>query len=350
MDTNISTKSLKTLLASFIFLGVFTFHSCTKNKHTKNLSNINIKMKIERFEQELFSCKSVNDIIRLSETQPNFYEVYTEHIIASNVQFSGATDTDIAVGLYKYISHQDMDSLYKITQKEFNDFQSYSDELLKAAKYILNYFPEDTIGEVTTFISTFHYGAVYDQQSKKFGIGLDMYLGSDFEVYTLLNPENFPLYRIKKFEPYRIVPNCIQTYVDVKVPEHISTTFIDQAIYEGKKLYLLDLLLPAYHDSLKINYLFNQLEWCENQEENIWAYLVQEEELFNSDKNEFQKRYFNDGPFTAPFGNESSPRIGAWVGWQIVRNYMENHPEITINQLLNNSNHMLIFQESGYRP
>ena len=350
MDTKISTKSLKILLASFIFTGVFTFQACTKNKHTKNLSNIDTKMKIERFEQELFSCKSVSDIVRLSENQPDFYKVFTEYIIASNVQFPGATDADIAVELYKYISHQDMDSLYKITQKEFNNFQSYSNELLKASKYILNYFPEDTINEVTTFISTFHYGAVYDQQSKKFGVGLDMYLGSDFEVYTLLNPENFPLYRIKKFEPYRIVPNCIQTYVDVKVPEHISTTFIDQAIYDGKKLYLLDLLLPEYHDSLKINYLFNQLEWCENQEENIWAYLVQEEELFNSDKNEYQKRYFNDGPFTAPFGNESSPRTGAWVGWQIVRNYMEIHPKISIHQLLSNSNHMDIFHESGYRP
>ncbi|MDG1045192.1 MAG: gliding motility lipoprotein GldB, partial [Bacteroidia bacterium] len=61
-------------------------------------------------------------------------------------------------------------------------------------------------------------------------------------------------------------------------------------------------------------------------------------------------RYFNDGPFTAPFGNESSPRTGAWVGWQIVRNYMEIHPKISIHQLLSNSNHMDIFHESGYRP
>jgi hypothetical protein len=350
MDTNISTKSLKILFASFIFMGVFTLLGCSKNKLTKNLSDININLQTTRFEQELFSCKSLEDIINLSETHRDFYDVYTEYIIASNVQFPDATDADIAVELYKYISHQDMDSLYKITQKKFNDFQSYSDELIKALKYILNYFPEDTIDEVTTFISTFHYGAVYDQQSKKFGIGLDMYLGSDFEVYTLLNPENFPLYRIKKFEAHRIVPNCIQTYVDVKVPEHISTTFLDQAIYEGKKLYLLDLILPEYHDSLKINYLFNQIEWCENQEENIWSYLVQEEELFNSDKNEYQKKYFNDGPFTTPFGNESSPRTGAWIGWQIVRSYMENHPKISIHQLLSNTDHMTIFNQSGYRP
>lgn len=350
MDTNISTKSLKILLASFIFIGVSTLTSCSENNYSKDLSNISIEMETNRFEQKLFSCKSVSDIIDLSITDSNFYNTFTEYIIASNVQFPGATSEDIAVELYKYISHQDMDSLYKISQKTFEDFESYSDEFLEASKYILYYFPEDTIKGVNTFISTFHYGALYDQQFKKFGVGLDMYLGSDFEVYTLLNPENFPLYRIKKFEPYRIVPNCIQTYVDSKVPAYTPTTFIDQAVYEGKKLYVLDLLLPSVHDSLKINYLSGQLEWCEYQEENIWSYLVQEEELFNSDKNEIQKKYFNDGPFTTPFGNESSPRTGAWVGWQIVRSYMKNHPEISVKQLLNSTDHLTIFNQSGYRP
>jgi hypothetical protein len=350
MDTKISTKSLKILLASLIFTGAFTLFGCSKNEHVKDLSNITIQIETDRFEQKLFSCKSAEDIINLSKSDSTFYKTFTEYIIASNVQFPGASDQDIAVELYKYISHQDMDSLYKITQKTFGDFRSYSDDFIEASKYILHYFPEDTINKITTFISTFHYGAIYDQESKQFGVGLDMYLGSDFEVYSLLNPENFPLYRTKKFEPYRIIPNCIQTYVDTKVSEYIPTTFVDQAVYEGKKLYLLDLLLPDYHDSLKINYLSGQFEWCEYQEENIWAYLVQEEELFNSDKNEIQKKYFNDGPFTNPFGNESSPRTGAWVGWQIVRSYMKNHPKISIHQLLNNSDHMSIFNQSGYRP
>ncbi len=324
--------------------------SCGDNPHVKDLSNMDLTLNTTRFEQDLFSSRSVEDILKLREKHPDFYPVYVNDIIAANVQIPGANDTDIAVELYKYISHRDMDSLYSIVQSDFTDFSTYSDELEVASKYISYYFPDDTINSVTTFISTFQYGAVYDQVHKSFGVGLDMYLGSEFEVYGLLNPENFPMYRIRKFEPYRIVSNCVQTYVDYKVPTFNDTKFIEKAVYEGKKLYLLDLLIPTAHDSLKINYTRGQIEWCKDHEQNMWKYMVQKDVLFSSDKNEYQKHYFNDGPFTSTFGNDSPPRTGAWIGWQIIRQYMASNPEMSIHDLLKDTDHAAIFQKSGYRP
>jgi hypothetical protein len=340
------------LLHNMYILSILTVSlaGCGESPHVKDLSDIALDMRVTRFEQDLFSSTSVDEILKLSQKHPDFYPVYVNDIIAANVQRPGANDTDVAVELYKYISHRDMDSLYGIVQSDFKDFSLYQKGLEEASKYIAYYFPEDSIRNVTTFISTFQYGAVYDQVHTSFGVGLDMYLGSDFEVYGMLNPENFPLYRVRKFEPYRIVPNCIQTYADYKVPAHSDTKFIEKAVYEGKKLYLLDLLLPTAHDSLKINYTRGQIEWCVDQEENMWKYLVQEDILFSSDKNQYQKHYFNDGPFTTPFGNESAPRTGAWVGWQIVRKYMAANPSLTIHDLLAEKDHQAIFQKSGYRP
>ncbi|MFB1002946.1 MAG: gliding motility lipoprotein GldB, partial [Bacteroidia bacterium] len=111
-----------------------------------------------------------------------------------------------------------------------------------------------------------------------------------------------------------------------------------------------DLPMPEHHDSLKINYHSGQIEYCEAQEKNMWTYLIEEEVLFSSDKNDYQRNYFNEGPFTAPFGNDSPPRTGAWIGWQIVRKYMNANPEVTIHDLLKDEDHQTIFQKSGYRP
>lgn len=331
-------------------LTVLLVAGCSGSPHVKDLSGIDLTLQTERFEQVLFQCRSVDDIEKLAKEYPIFYNLYTKNIVAANVRGIESSEKDVAVELYRYISHPDMDSLYGITQTRFVDFEKYASGLEKAAKYIHYYFPTDHIKKVTTFVSTFQYGAVYDQENKAFGVGLDMYLGRNFEVYSLLNPQNFPLYRIKKFEPYRIVPNCVQTYVDYKVPKYISSKFIDQAVAEGKRLYLLDLLLPDYHDSLKINYHAGQIEYCQKQEKNMWTYLVEKEILFSSDKNTFQRHYFNEGPFTGPFGNDSPPRTGAWIGWKIVRKYMNEHPEKSIHDLLKEKNHEVIFQKSGYRP
>jgi hypothetical protein len=333
-----------------IIFAIGLLAACQKSAHQKDLSEVKLTMSSVRFEQDLFNCSSVMDIEKLALKHPDFYPIYTQSILGSVIMGPNSTSQDVAVELYRYIAHKDMDSLYKITQSKYADFEPYRAKLEKASKYIHTYFPDERIERVTTFISAFQYGSVFDQQHKAFGVGLDMYLGADFEVYKLLDPQSFPAYRVSKFEAERIVPNCIQTFVDYKMGGFEGTNFIEQAIFEGKKLYLLDLLLPEFSDALKINYTEEQLKWATNQESNMWSYLVEKEVLFNSNKNDYQKHYFNDGPFTTPFGNESAPRIGPWIGWQIVRKYMDKNPNVTIHQLIADKNHQAIFQKSGYRP
>ncbi len=339
------------LLHKVLIITAFAFlSSCSGGEHQIDTSGIDITLDITRFEQDLFQCKSVNDVKELREKHPEFYTIYTSDIMPHQLRGPQSTEDDVAVELYRYIAHPDMDSLYKLTQEKFGVFEDYREELEEACKHIYYYFPEDKIEHATTFISTFEYGSIYNETSRSFGIGLDMYMGRDFEIYAVLNPQNFPSYRVKKFEGQHIVPNCIKSYVNAKLPEGIGSTFIDQAIYEGKKLYAMDLLLPNHHDSLKIGYLKGQLEWNNAQEANMWAYLIEEELLFSTDKSKFQQHFFNDGPFTTPFGNESSPRAGAWIGWQIVRSYMKKNPELGLQALLLDNNHNKIFQESAYRP
>ena len=108
--------------------------------------------------------------------------------------------------------------------------------------------------------------------------------------------------------------------------------------------------LLVVQNTYAILVLLGQIEYCEAQEKNMWTYLIEEEVLFSSDKNDYQRNYFNEGPFTAPFGNDSPPRTGAWIGWQIVRKYMNANPEVTIHDLLKDEDHQTIFQKSGYRP
>jgi len=62
--------------------------------------------------------------------------------------------------------------------------------------------------------------------------------------------------------------------------------------------------------------------------------------------------YLNEAPFTPGLGekNESAPRLGIWTGWQIVRQYMENHADITLQQLMANNDAQTILNDSKYRP
>ena len=62
------------------------------------------------------------------------------------------------------------------------------------------------------------------------------------------------------------------------------------------------------------------------------------------------KKYTSEGPFTAAFSKAAPPRIGYWIGWQIVRQYMNNNPEVTMQQLMDNNDAQQLLAKSKYKP
>ena len=116
-------------------------------------------------------------------------------------------------------------------------------------------------------------------------------------------------------------------------------------------MFLLDALLPEVQDTLKIGYTGEQLQWCFDNEVQMWAHYVQKKMLYSTDVLLYQ-RYINEAPFTsAPdVPQESAPRIGVWTGWQIVRRYMKEHPEVTLKQLMAETDYQKILTQSKYKP
>jgi uncharacterized protein YjaZ len=99
-----------------------------------------------------------------------------------------------------------------------------------------------------------------------------------------------------------------------------------------------------------MGYTPEQIKWCNENEGYIWRYFI-EKELLYSDDQKLIPRFINMAPFSKFYleiDNETPGRVGSWVGWQIVRSYMENN-EVSLQQLLN-SNAKEIFEKSKYKP
>ena len=82
----------------------------------------------------------------------------------------------------------------------------------------------------------------------------------------------------------------------------------------------------------------------------MWSYLVEEKLLYDNNIKNYQ-RFIEDAPFTKFYleiDRESPGRVGQWLGWQIVKSYMENN-EVTLDQLLK-TEPTTIFNKSKYKP
>ena len=108
--------------------------------------------------------------------------------------------------------------------------------------------------------------------------------------------------------------------------------------------------MPDYLDAEKIGYTAEQLKWCEENENYMWRYFIEREMLYSNDQ-KLIPRFISQAPFSKFYlelDNESPGRVGAWLGWQIVRAYAKNN-EIPIGDLLK-LNAKELFEKSKYKP
>ena len=123
-----------------------------------------------------------------------------------------------------------------------------------------------------------------------------------------------------------------------------------QMIYEGKLLYMEDMLLPEHSDAEKIGYSPEQLQWCIENESYMWMYFIEGELLYNSDQ-KLVTRFIAPAPFSKFYleiDNETPGRVGRWLGWQIVRSFMLNN-EVPLQKMLM-MDAREVFEKSRYKP
>ncbi len=340
-------RNIQTYLFFFI---CFLTLSCN-NKKGPDVSQINLKISVERFDQELNTLNASNITEKagvLREKYTWFYDDYMEQMLSVGSPAQGLSYLNT---LGSILQNRDYLELSSSVKKAFPDFGPRQQELTQAFKHVRYYYPKQKIPRLITFVSGF---AVQTPIGNDYiGIGLDMFLGSHGERFYPALRQSIPQYIARRFTPENISPRVIEAFVreDMFPESDNDRNLLSKMIYNGKILYLMDAFMPGVQDTLKIGYTEQQLRWCEENEGGIWAYFLENELLFESDYMKIQK-YLAEAPFTPGLGenSESAPKLGVWTGWQVVRKYMDQNPEITLQQLMLEKDAQKILTGSKYKP
>ena len=110
-------------------------------------------------------------------------------------------------------------------------------------------------------------------------------------------------------------------------------------------------MIPFVSEHDKIGYTEDQLNWAQENEWFIWNYFIGKELLYDTNA-KIPSRFINPAPFSKFYleqvDNESPGRIGQFIGWQIVKSYMDNNT-VSIKSLLT-AEPLEIFNNSKYKP
>ncbi|MEI7662090.1 MAG: gliding motility lipoprotein GldB, partial [Bacteroidota bacterium] len=230
---------------------------------------------------------------------------------------------------------------------QYKDGRWIENGLTEAFKHYRYYYPGVKIPRVYAYISGGDYDFPVQFADSVMLIGLDNFLGRDFKPYAA---DGLPFYRITRMNSGNILPECMKVLLNVTYREQLSgNTLLEQMVEAGKRLFFIDAMIPGTDDRFKIGFTQPQQDWIVKNEAHVWAAIIENRMLYTTD-GKLIRAFMSDGPFTAEFSKDSPSRLGEWLGWQIVRNYMENQPEVTLSDLMNEKDAQKILAQSGYKP
>jgi hypothetical protein len=339
----------------WIFLGLFLFvTACNTDQKVQapDVSGVQLDYEIARFEQLLMTLdttKIIEELERIELQYPAFGEIFFMQVLPLKDVDSQET---FYTGIRDFIRNKYVQSVVKKINDKYGDFSDISKELDQSFRYYQYYFPQWEAPNVYTFISDFGYQAfMFDDRGKDgVGIGLDLFLGPEFD-YKALDPTNaaFSDYLTRSFTKEHITKRVMEQVLDDKMGAVKGNKFIDHMVHNGKKLYLLDLFMPAKHDSIIHEFSAKQLRWCEKNEINVWAYFLDKKMLYSSDP-QLVNRYTRPAPTSRNLPADSPGRTGNFLGRKIVDAYIKNNPDDNIIDMLSLEDGTEFLKKSNYKP
>lgn len=331
---------IKLTILSTIFIILSLFLACSNDPFKISIANVKIKLDFLNLdsalrnstEKELLTLKS-----KFKRNNSSLLDYTFGYCIGGNMQ----TDSSYINGIRRFYSNNYIQRLGGTIKKTHGDFSSEKKELLIAFRRLKAFFPREKTPKTIYFINSSFSASVFSSE-KEIAIGVERYLGSNVKVIKELPTNQFYTWIKNGMKKEYLSRDVMAGWLMTHYCTETSENYASEMMRWGKILYITQGTLPNVKTNTILRYTNKQFNWAIKNEGVFWKYLVENELLFKTDE-KTRSNLLNEGPFTGGLPEESPDRLGQFLGWRIVKQYMENHSislsqlkKITYNELLQN--------------
>jgi hypothetical protein len=302
-----------------------------------------------RMDNDLFSADfSSPEVVsqQLYQKYGSFYCAFVE----DDLRLAPCNSDSLGKMLKPFVTNQDILETHNEINRIFPEekIEKYNEQITEALRKWNHYFPDSLVPQVVYYQSAWN-SNIHTTDSV-IGISLDTYLGADHPITQKLAPEFFPKYMKENMDEKYLISDAVKAWVAWKSRSYYEKKdLLSELVFYGKLMYISEALIPETPDTLLMSWSSEQMDWAKKHEWNMWKTIANEKVMYQSKGFEINK-WFADGPFTGAEGvpQDSPPQIGVWLGWNMVRQYMEKNTGIPMSQLLAEKDYQKIL--SAYTP
>ena len=336
------SKALRLVTIFLFFVSFFLFTSCKDNKEKcafiPDTKNISVDLKFESFSDSLAGITSKKQLVNFLGRNP---------IMRDNLfrRQEYPNDSVFVNTLYKRFLNPHIDTLRMEVSRVFGDEQGLKEEFIQAYKNLKYYYPNVRIPKIQTTLTGLDNDLIVSDSL--IIISLDFFLGPEAKYRP-----NMYDYLLRQYVKENVVPTVMLLYgIDSKYnhTNPADKTVLADMITYGKAYYFAKQMVPCTADSVFIWYTAEEIEGSRKNQDLIWARFIEDQILY-SNSHMIKQKYLGERPKTIEVGERCPGRIAQWVGWEIVKSYMNSHENVSLQQLMEHQNADDLFKESKYKP
>ena len=320
--------TLKNIL--FIALNLVILFCCSSDKLNVNIEKITIKTKFINLDSTFLNCKDVALIKHHHSYKKIIPDIYS-YQLQYCLQIGEISDTAFCNSISQFENDKAISKIEQRIQEKFNHLEIHKLKIIEGLKHLKYHFPNGKIPNYVVFMNSLFQSNSFCTENE-IGIGLERYLGENTDVIKQLPSEPFYDWIKKSMDIKYLERDALCSWIMTHYVEEKEGNLAENIVRWGKILYLTEAALPKIDKNIIVRYSKSEFDWASKNELMFWKYLVKEKLLFKI--NEINNtNLLKEAPFTIGLPSNSPDRMGQFLGWKMVQNYM-NKNNISLEKLL----------------
>ncbi|MDG1147554.1 MAG: DUF2268 domain-containing putative Zn-dependent protease [Crocinitomicaceae bacterium] len=317
---------------SFIAILILTLiNSCDRNRLDIDASQVKVDIGYTDMDEVIFKSDSIRLMNKHQEFKKELQEIY-DYQVGFCLKIGNVSDSMFYTSIQEYRKDRYIQELESEIQRCFADKSKYEEIIRDGFRHLKFHLPNKKQPKNIVFFNSLFRSGVFCTENE-IGIGMDWFLGDSNRVIQKLPSNSFFSWMKEGMNERYLERDVIAGWVETHYVDPSEGTLVEHMIRWGKVLSLTEAAYPKFDPSIILRYSVEDYQWALDNEYQYWKYLVKQKLLFKTN-DRTTNNMISEGPFTAGLPDQDSPdRLGQFLGYRMVKNYM-NNCEITVEEML----------------
>lgn len=305
--------------------------SCDSNPLDVDASNVNVDIAYTDMDDIIFNADSTQLMNKHHSFKKEIKDIY-DYQVGYCLRIGDVTDTAFYNSIQQYRADSNIQQLESDIRTNFNDLTDRKKTITEGFRHLKFHIPDGKQPKNIVFLNSLFRSGVFCTENE-IGIGMEWFLGDSNRVIQKLDPQTFFAWMKEGMDEVYLERDVITGWVETHYVDPAEGALAEHMIRWGKVLYLTEAAYPHFEENIILRYSKDDYKWALDNEYQFWKYLVDEKLLFKIDERT-TNNMVGEGPFTPGLPDQESPdRLGQFLGYRMVKNYMNNN-EITVEEML----------------